>query len=118
MKIKGRRRFVYGEISGRGRFNDLIIKLVRLEDVVERRRRRRRKARIKVRRSMLVLTRGRWRLRVRKVRRRRRMRFLLVFKAKGPRRLGGKAGKKVIIRALKKVEVTNLQKTQEKKTSS
>ena len=36
MKIKGRRRFIYGEISGRGRFNDLVIRLVRLEDVVER----------------------------------------------------------------------------------
>ena len=36
MKIKGRRRFIYGEISGRGRFNDLVIRIVRLEDVVER----------------------------------------------------------------------------------
>merc|ERR1711934_934758 len=30
MKITGRRRIIYGEISGRGKFNDLIIKLVRL----------------------------------------------------------------------------------------
>ena len=30
MKIKGRRRFIYGEISGRGRFNDLVVKLVRI----------------------------------------------------------------------------------------
>ena len=100
MKIKGRRRFIYGEISGRGKFNDLVVKLVRLGRKKRRRKKRRRrvvrrrKARAKVRRKHVVLTRGRWRLRVQKVRRRKRIRFFArIFKVKGPRRLVGTVGR-------------------------
>ena len=105
MKIKGRRRFIYGEISGRGRFNDLVVKLVRIgkreEDVVNVVE----KARIKVRRKHVVLTRGRWRLRVRKVRRRKHIRFFArIFRAKGREDWEESQARRLLSEA-KKVEV-------------